>query len=146
VLPLQRRYTAPLMDLLARGQTGGEIRADVPLRLLRPMVFGPMEHILWEAVATKKPIDIDTTARALATLLWGALRAPAESQLARAREVAGAAQGRVPSGSVARTRCGKVRPLFPKELQAVRRTGARAIPIESAGRRGSPSPTHRRSR
>jgi AcrR family transcriptional regulator len=77
VLPLQRRYTAPLMDLLARGQAGGEIRADVPLRLLRPMVFGPMEHILWEAVATKKPIDIDTTARALAALLWGALRAPA---------------------------------------------------------------------
>ena len=77
VLPLQRRYTAPLMDLLARGQASGEIRADLPLRLLRPMVFGPMEHILWEAVTTSKPIDIETTARALATLLWSALRAPA---------------------------------------------------------------------
>ena len=45
-LPLQRRYTAPLMDLLARGQASGEIRGDVPLRLLRSMVLGPMEHIL----------------------------------------------------------------------------------------------------
>ena len=76
VLPLQRRYTAPLMDLLARGQASGDIRADVPLRLLRPMVFGPMEHILWEAVATQRAIDIDTTAAALTELLWNALRAP----------------------------------------------------------------------
>jgi len=35
--PLQRRYTAPLMDLLARGQAAGEIRRDLPLRLLRPL-------------------------------------------------------------------------------------------------------------
>lgn len=30
---LQRRYTAPLMDVLARGQTLGHVRGDVPLRL-----------------------------------------------------------------------------------------------------------------
>src|SRR5512134_219737 len=53
VLPLHRRYTAPLMDLLARGQADGSIRADVPLRLLRSLVLGPMEHLLWEAVASK---------------------------------------------------------------------------------------------
>lgn len=76
VLPLQRRYTAPLMDLLARGQASGEIRGDVPLRLLRPLVFGPMEHILWEAVATQRTIDIDATAATLTELLWGALRTP----------------------------------------------------------------------
>jgi AcrR family transcriptional regulator len=76
VLPLQRRYTAPLMDLLARGQASGEIRGDVPLRLLRPLVFGPMEHILWEAVATRRRIDIDATASTMTELLWNALRAP----------------------------------------------------------------------
>jgi AcrR family transcriptional regulator len=76
VLPLQRRYTAPLMDLLARGQASGEIRGDVPLRLLRPLVFGPMEHILWEAVATRRRIDIEATARTMTELLWNALRAP----------------------------------------------------------------------
>lgn len=95
VLPLQRRYTAPLMDLLARGQASGDIRADVPLRLLRPMVFGPMEHILWEAVATGRAIDIDATATALTELLWSALRAPSaelaalrtmRSELSRALE------------------------------------------------------------
>ena len=79
--PLQRRYTAPLMDLLARGQASGEFRQDLPLRLLRPLVLGPMEHILWEAVAqgtesSKPAIDIDATANAVSALLWSALQAP----------------------------------------------------------------------
>ena len=83
LLPLQRRYTAPLMDLLARGQASGEFRGDLPLRLLRPLVLGPMEHILWEAVAQgpqglepAKAIDIDATAAAVSAMLWSALQAP----------------------------------------------------------------------
>lgn len=76
--PLQRRYTAPLMDLLARGQASGEFRADLPLRLMRPLVLGPMEHILWEAVAAEpgKAADIEATAAAVSAMLWSALQAP----------------------------------------------------------------------
>jgi len=84
VLPLHRRYTAPLMDLLARGQADGSIRADVPLRLLRSLVLGPMEQMLWEAVASKKPIDVDAAGRDLSTLLWAAMATPA-SELAALR-------------------------------------------------------------
>jgi len=84
-LPFQRRYTAPLMDLLARGQASGELRTDLSLRLLRPMVLGPMEHILWEAVGqADKPIDIDATAAALSQMLWSAVAAP-EAELAALR-------------------------------------------------------------
>ncbi|HEX5686373.1 MAG TPA: TetR/AcrR family transcriptional regulator, partial [Ideonella sp.] len=87
--PLQRRYTAPLMDLLARGQASGEFRTDLPLRLLRPLVLGPMEHILWEAVAqtaegSKPAIDIEATATGVSKLLWSALQAP-EAELAALR-------------------------------------------------------------
>jgi AcrR family transcriptional regulator len=85
VVAYQRRYTAPLMDLLARGQASGDIRTDLPLRLLRPLVFGPMEHILWEAVATSKPADIDATAQALTEVLWQAIATPGE-ELAALRE------------------------------------------------------------
>jgi AcrR family transcriptional regulator len=85
IQPFQRRYTAPLMDLLARGQASGELRNDLPLRVLRPMVLGPMEHILWEAVGqADKPIDIPATAQALSALLWSALAAP-EAELAGLR-------------------------------------------------------------
>jgi hypothetical protein len=73
---LQRRYTAPLMRVLARGQQSGEIRADMPLRLLRSMVFGPMEHVLWDATLTNRQIDIDATADQLIDVLWVALTPP----------------------------------------------------------------------
>jgi AcrR family transcriptional regulator len=86
VLPLQRRYTAPLMDVLARGQASGAIRADVPLRLLRPLILGPMEHLLWEAVGTGKPVAIDRTAAQLSALLWQSL-APPGAELAALRQL-----------------------------------------------------------
>jgi AcrR family transcriptional regulator len=88
VLPLHRRYTAPLMDLLSRGQADGSIRADVPLRLLRSLVLGPMEQMLWEAVSSKKPIDVDAAARDLGTLLWAAMATPG-SELAALRALRG---------------------------------------------------------
>ena len=86
-LPFQRRYTAPLMDLLARGQANGEVRSDMPLRVLRPMVLGPMEHILWEALAQAgKAIDIAGTATALSAMLWSAIAAP-DAELAVLRQL-----------------------------------------------------------
>jgi len=88
VLPLHRRYTAPLMDLLARGQGDGSIRSDVPLRLLRSLVLGPMEQMLWEAVASRRPIAIDAAARDLGTLLWAALATPGH-ELAALRALRG---------------------------------------------------------
>ena len=73
---LQRRYTAPLMRVLAHGQETGQIRADVPLRLLRSMVFGPMEHVLWDATLANRRTDIEATADSLIEVLWAALQPP----------------------------------------------------------------------
>ncbi|WP_153101972.1 TetR/AcrR family transcriptional regulator [Paraburkholderia hayleyella] len=73
---LQRRYTAPLMAVLARGQESGQIRRDIPLRLLRSMVFGPMEHVLWDAMLAKRKADLDATAAQLGDVLWQALQPP----------------------------------------------------------------------
>ncbi len=80
LLPLQRRYTAPLMAMLARGQAGGELRTDLPLRLLRPLVLGPIEHLLWEVVAQDRSsdhqIDVDALSRSVVPMLWSAIEAP----------------------------------------------------------------------
>jgi AcrR family transcriptional regulator len=73
---LQRRYTAPLMRVLALGQQSGQIRLDMPLRLLRSMVFGPMEHVLWDATLGKRQTDIEATADQLIEVLWAALQPP----------------------------------------------------------------------
>jgi len=85
---LQRRYTAPLMDLLARGQEAGEVRRDIPLRLLRSLVFGPIEQMLWEVVITGRQIDVEASARDLVALLWPALQAPGQ-ELQRLRRLRG---------------------------------------------------------
>jgi AcrR family transcriptional regulator len=73
---MQRRYTAPLMRVLALGQQTGQVRADMPLRLLRSMVFGPMEHVLWDATLANRRMDIDATADSLIDVLWAALQPP----------------------------------------------------------------------
>lgn len=73
---MQRRYTAPLMRVLARGQESGQIRKDLPLRLLRSLVFGPMEHVLWDATLANRRTDIDATAERLVDALWSALQPP----------------------------------------------------------------------
>ena len=74
---LQRRYTAPLMRVLAQAQQAGQIRADLPLRLMRSMVFGPVEHVLWDATLGHRSTDIDATAEHLVDVLWSALQPPA---------------------------------------------------------------------
>jgi AcrR family transcriptional regulator len=75
IVRLQRRYTAPLMTVLADGIAAGDIRSDLPLGLLRSSVYGPMEHVLWDAISGKK-IDVDATAKQLSTFIWQALQPP----------------------------------------------------------------------
>ncbi|WP_460903460.1 TetR/AcrR family transcriptional regulator [Paraburkholderia jirisanensis] len=82
---LHRRYTAPLMHVLALGQATGQIRADMPLRLLRSLVFGPMEHVLWDATLANRRTDIDATAERLIDVLWSALQPPDASLAALAQ-------------------------------------------------------------
>lgn len=103
---LQRRYTAPLMDLLARGQASGEVRQDIPLRLLRSLVFGPMEHMLWEVIIAGRQIVVDDAAGDLVALLWPALQAPDQELHALRRmkaRVADALKEPAPTGSAGKS-------------------------------------------
>lgn len=101
----RRRYTAPLMQALAEGQASGDVRADMPLRLLRDLVYGSMEHVLWDAITTQKRPRIDTTAEQLTELIWSAVmpRDASLAALSRFRdEVAAAlrqAQPALPAGN-----------------------------------------------
>jgi hypothetical protein len=85
------------MDLLARGQEAGEVRRDIPLRLLRSLVFGPIEQMLWEVVITGRQIDVEASARDLVALLWPALQAP-DQELQRLRQLRTRLQEALASG------------------------------------------------
>ena len=81
-----------VVGIAPRGFAGtSELRPDVclpftSLRLLRSLVFGPMEHMLWEVVITGRQIDVEASARDLVALLWPALHAP-DAELARLRRL-----------------------------------------------------------
>jgi AcrR family transcriptional regulator len=80
IAELKRRYTAPLMKVLSSAQRLGEIRQDMPLPLLRDMVYGAMEHVLWDYMVNRNKPDIETTARQLTEMLWTAF-VPVEQSL-----------------------------------------------------------------
>jgi len=78
IADIKRRYIGPLMAVLAAAREGGEIRSDVPLRLMRDMVFGSLEHILWTHIVTGRMPDVDLTASQLSELLWRAFTPPVQ--------------------------------------------------------------------
>jgi AcrR family transcriptional regulator len=80
IAELKRRYTAPLMKVLSSAQRLAEIRQDMPLPLLRDMVYGSMEHVLWDYMVNRNKPDIETTARQLTEMLWTAF-VPVEQSL-----------------------------------------------------------------
>lgn len=72
ITDIKRRYTGPVMNILSAAQKSGEIRRDVPLRLMRDMVYGSLEHLLWSHILTGRAPDVDLTASQLSDMLWRA--------------------------------------------------------------------------
>lgn len=79
IADLKRQYTAPFMRALSVARDSGQIRSDIPLRLMRDMVYGSMEHILWGRIVTNRMVDIDLVANQLTDVLWSALMHPDRS-------------------------------------------------------------------
>lgn len=64
-----RRYTAFMLNTLEQGIAAGVIRADAPAPLLRDMIYGGMEHSIWDFLSgRKKTIDVDGLTEQLFTL------------------------------------------------------------------------------
>ncbi len=61
------------MDWLVRVRENGETWGDLPLCRLGSAILGPMVHILWDAIARQRQVDIEKTARDMVALLWPAL-------------------------------------------------------------------------
>jgi AcrR family transcriptional regulator len=73
---LKQRYVAPLLAALAAARSAGEIRDDVPLGLMRDMVYGSMEHVLWSYVASGRKPNLEATSVQLVDMLWAAFAPP----------------------------------------------------------------------
>jgi AcrR family transcriptional regulator len=73
---LNRRYTGLLGSVLAEGVAAGELRTDVPARVVRDMVYGGLEHLSWRHLTGRGRLDIDREADDMLRLLWDGVAAP----------------------------------------------------------------------
>lgn len=82
ITELKRRYIGPLLDVLVDGRMRGELRSDLPIKLMRDMIYGSMEHVLWDRIASGKAPDLHQTSAHLTDMLWNAFAAPNAKPLA----------------------------------------------------------------
>ena len=76
-----RRYTQFLMDVIREGVESGEFRNDLPLPLMRDLVYGGIEHHSWKFMSGRGELDVDGVADQIASVLCDGISARAEKNL-----------------------------------------------------------------
>jgi AcrR family transcriptional regulator len=74
VFDLNREYTRRTVDILREGVEAGELREDVPLTLVRDMIFGSIEHQTFAYLRNRGSLTPDKTADAITNVLFNGLR------------------------------------------------------------------------
>ncbi|RST86205.1 TetR/AcrR family transcriptional regulator [Aquibium carbonis] len=70
---LNREYTRRTLDIIKEGIEAGELREDVPLRLVRDMIYGCTEHRTWAYLRGEGDFDPDATADMIVDLVLSGL-------------------------------------------------------------------------
>lgn len=72
---MNRRYTRLLTDVVQEGISAGEFRSDIPLALIRDVVYGGLEHHTWNYLRGHGRLEIEAIADQLTQLLCDGLAA-----------------------------------------------------------------------
>jgi TetR/AcrR family transcriptional regulator, fatty acid metabolism regulator protein len=75
VFELNRRFTVQVADVLEAGVKSGELQGDVPVRLLRDMVFGCIEHQTWAFIRGSGDFSVDEVTEGIVTVIYRGMRA-----------------------------------------------------------------------
>ena len=79
VYNLNREYTRRTIEILRDGIRNGEFRPDVPLSLVRDMIYGCIEHRTWAFLRDEGDFDTEATADGITDILYrGLVAKPAE--------------------------------------------------------------------
>lgn len=76
---LNRGYTRAAMEILDEGVAAGGLRFDAPLRLVRDVIFGAIEHHTWLFLSGRGTLEIDALADALSALVLDGIGVPGEA-------------------------------------------------------------------
>lgn len=72
-----REIVARVTRVIKDGMASGEIRADIPLTLVRDMVFGGIEHQTWAYLRGEGDFSVEASAEGLTDVLLRGIGAPA---------------------------------------------------------------------
>jgi TetR/AcrR family transcriptional regulator, fatty acid metabolism regulator protein len=80
IYELNRRIAAQVMDVVEDGVKRGELRSDIPLKLIRDMIFGAIEHQTWAYLRGEGDFSVDDTADGITDIVYrGIARLPPPS-------------------------------------------------------------------
>ena len=74
VFELNRRFTAQVTEALREGVRIGELRDDVPVSLLRDMIFGAIEHQTWAFLRGEGDFSVEQVTEGIATVIYRGMR------------------------------------------------------------------------
>jgi len=72
---LQSRYTQSLINTLKQGMANGELAGDVNPEMIRAILYGGIEHLMWSVLRGRGPIGLETlTDKFVSFILHGLLK------------------------------------------------------------------------
>jgi AcrR family transcriptional regulator len=77
IFEINRRITSHVNEVLKEGVASGELRRDVPITLLRDMIFGAIEHQTWAFLRGEGDFSVEDVADGIATVVYRGMRADA---------------------------------------------------------------------
>ena len=86
VFELNRRFTAQVSEALREGVRSGELRDDVPVSLLRDMIFGCIEHQTWAFLRGEGDFSVDQVTDGIATVVHRGMRSTPAAPAAAGRD------------------------------------------------------------
>lgn len=70
IYELNRKYTNVLVEICEEGIRDGELRANIPVKYLRDLVFGGIDHLVSGYLYNNKEINIGVAAESIVSLVF----------------------------------------------------------------------------
>lgn len=70
---LNRRIAAQVMSVVKAGVDAGVLRSDIPLRVVRDIIFGAIEHQTWAYLRREGDFSVDESATAITDVVYGGI-------------------------------------------------------------------------
>ena len=73
IFELNRQYTRRTLDIVKDAMDAGELREDTPMRLVRDMIYGCVEHHTWAYLRGEGDFRVDETADMITNVVYRGL-------------------------------------------------------------------------